>query len=91
MLNEMVSIVGPAPIVAAIGLLATLLLGSVFLALSYREQPVTVEHTPDCRKWQRTGTKDARCTAPHDTAWFGPRAEAELIQTFDHQIGTHHE
>lgn len=74
--------------VLLIGFIAVLLLGSVFLGLSYREQPVTEQHTPECLKWQQQGTKDARCTAAHGTDWFGPRAEAELLQTFDHQIGT---
>ena len=74
--------------VLLIGFIAVLLLYSVFLAISYREQPVTEQHTPECLKWQAQGNKDAHCHAPHDTAWFGPRAEAELLQTFDHQIGT---
>jgi hypothetical protein len=48
-------------------------------------------HTDDCLAWRDNGDRDIRCTAPHGTGWFGPRAEADLIQTFDHQIGFRHD
>ena len=72
MLNEMVSIVGPAPLIVAMGLLATLLIGSVFLALSYREQSVPAAHTLDCLDWRRRGERDTTCPAHHGTDWFAP-------------------
>ena len=78
-------------LVTGMGTVAVLLILWVELATAHNNRTVTVAHTPQCLEWQRTGTKDAHCTAPHGTDWFGPRAEAELIQTFDHQIGTRHE
>lgn len=77
--------------IALMGTVATLLILWVELASAHNNRAIPAKHTPECLKWQAQGTKDARCHAPHDTAWFGPRAEAELLQTFDHQIGTRHE
>lgn len=65
-------------------IVATPLIALFVVARMPDEEP---RHTLDCLDWRQHGQRDITCTAHHGTDWFGPRAQVELQDAFDGQMG----